>query len=89
VEASSSEIKVLMDTVERWYRRYLEIGDVSSYFLFKDDLEVVDHYATLLLRQGKISDEEYFRFVTFCDEKLEMLKSELKLSDEDVREVFG
>lgn len=89
MEASSSELEILMETVERWYRRYIEIGDVSSYFLFKDDLEIADSYATLLLRQGKITDEEYFRFVTFCDEKLEMLKSELNLSDEDVREVFG
>ena len=85
----NSELEVLMDTVERWYRRYVEVGDVSAYFLFKDDLEIVDSYATLLLREGKIKDEEYFRFVSFCDEKLEMLKNELNLSDEDVREVFG
>ncbi len=78
-----------METVERWYRRYAEMGDVSGYFLFKDDLEVVDNYATLLHREGRISGEEYFRFVSFCDEKLEMLKNELNLSDEDVREVFS
>ena len=89
VEASNSELDYLYDSIERWYSRYLEMGDVSAYFMFKDDVEIAENYAELLLRSGKIGSEELFRFMNYCDEKLELLKNALNLSDEDTVERFA
>jgi len=89
VAVLSSELDHLYRSIERWFERYTEMGDVSAYFMFKDDIEVAENYAELLLKSGKIHSEEFFRFLNYCDEKLESLKSILGLSDEDVVERFA
>ncbi len=89
MEASNSELDYLYASIERWYGRYLEMDDISAYFMFKDDIEIAENYAELLLKSGKIKSEEFFRFLNYCDEKLESLKSILNLSDEDTVERFA
>ncbi len=89
MEASSSELDYLYKSIERWFERYVEVGNASAYFMFKDDIEIAENYAELLLRSGKIQSEEFLRFLNYCDERLESLKNALNLSDEDTVERFA
>ncbi len=89
MEVLNSEIDYLYTSIEKWFRRYLEMGDVSAYFMFKDDIEIAENYAELLLKSGKIESEEFLRFLNYCDEKLESLKNALNLSDDDTVERFA
>ncbi len=85
----NSELDYLYASIDRWYSRYLELKDVSAYFMFKDDIEIAENYAELLLKSGRIGSEELLRFLNYCDERLESLKNALNLGDDDTAERFA
>jgi len=85
----NSELDYLYASIDRWYSRYLELKDVSAYFMFKDDIEIAENYAELLLKSGRIGSEELLRFLNYCDERLESLKNALNLGDDDTVERFA
>ncbi|ADC65626.1 hemolysin B [Ferroglobus placidus DSM 10642] len=81
----SSEINRAKELVERWFKSYAEKADETAVELFSDDIEVIDSWANSMLMAGRISNEEYWDLITFCEEKLEELKRLAGVESLDMR----
>ena len=81
----SSEIDRAKELVERWFNKYKEIADEAAVELFSDDIEIIDSWANSMLMAGRITNEEYWHLITFCEEKLEELKRLAGVESLDMR----
>ncbi len=74
------EIKMM---VERWYSKYMDMGDEMAVQMFMDDLESVFPYITFLYQRGEIDFDEYNEFHSFCEELIERLMEKAGIEDID------
>ena len=80
-----SEVEKAKELVEKWFGMYKERADETAVELFSDDIEIIDSWANSMLMMGRITEEEYWNLITFCEEKLEELKKIAGVEKLDMR----
>ena len=73
-EEGQRELEEVKKRVLMWFESYKEWGDEMAVEMFVDDLEVVDPYVRRLFDMGLISRDEYFQYLSFCEQLVDELK---------------